>query len=464
MKTKCLLIGVFIVAAWMASGFFNNIPAYALTIASIGDSYASGEGNPDKPQTFKFFGDVEKGPVWLEDAQCHRSRFAGPYLAAYEIARIVNQPLTFIGVACTGAQIPKGLLGPFDPETDDRANPVASQIEQLKSRVGSGRIDLLFISIGGNDVGFANLIKNCILLDSIEAVAPLPALCRHSSDVQDTLKINQENLPGKYKWLAEQLRTIDIGTVLITEYPDPTKGANGKFCGEFMNSRIMGMHPETVRWAYHRVLKPLNAAIHAAATEYGWTVVPTMDLYAKHGYCAGKARWFVTEEEARFTQGPYEFGFSERDRLSIGTISSGSLHPNMAGHLAYAQQIVSTALPIIGTVISGVPVKEKSNDEIYVIYGGAKFYIPEQATLERLFGRHPVMLTGPNGALAQMPLVPRDGTLLKELTNQKIYLIKNGTKYWVSSPEEFRRLGLAEADVKTVPDKSMDTMPDRDVS
>ncbi len=61
-----------------------------------------------------------------------------------------------------------------------------------------------------------------------------------------------------------------------------------------------------------------------------------------------------------------------------------------------------------------------------------------------------------------MPLVPRDGTLIKELTDQKIYLIRNGTKYWISSPEEFRQLGLAEAEVKTVPDGSLCVVPDRD--
>jgi hypothetical protein len=48
-------------------------------------------------------------------------------------------------------------------------------------------------------------------------------------------------------------------------------------------------------------------------------------------------------------------------------------------------------------------------------------------------------------------LAPRDGTLIKELTNQKMYLIRNGTKYWISSPEEFRQLGLAEPEVKIVP-------------
>ena len=100
------------------------------------------------------------------------------------------------------------------------------------------------------------------------------------------------------------------------------------------------------------------------------------------------------------------------------------------------------------------------DDRIHVVYGGAKFYIPDPPTFQLFFGDRPVV-TVPNGALAQVPLVPRDGTLIRELTDQKIHLIRNGTKYWVSSPEEFRRLGLAESEVRTVPDESLGALPDR---
>ena len=104
MRGQYLLRALFATLGLVASDVLNNLPVHALTVASIGDSYASGEGNPDEPQKFDVFGFVEKGPIWA-DRQCHRSRFAGPFLAANEIARLVNQvnqPLTFIGLACTG--------------------------------------------------------------------------------------------------------------------------------------------------------------------------------------------------------------------------------------------------------------------------------------------------------------------------------------------------------------------------
>lgn len=316
----------------------------ALVIASIGDSYASGEGNPDEPQRFDTFGFVKRGPVWT-DRQCHRSQVSGPSMAANELARVFNQPLTFIGLSCTGAQTGTGLLRPYDPETDDEHNPLPPQIDQLKSAVGTGKIDLLFVSIGGNDIGFGNLVKNCIIVDGAELIGNAGTLCRNKQEVLDALQTNLEHLPGNYDALAQQLRTMNIGAVLITEYPDPTKGSNGQYCGEGGNSRILFMHPETVRWAYNSTIVPLNSAIHTAAAKHGWIVVPTMAVYERHGYCAKDARWFVTEEESRFIQGPYELGFSERDRLPVGSVSAGSIHPNRAGHEAYARQIVSTAMP-----------------------------------------------------------------------------------------------------------------------
>ncbi len=47
-----------------------------LFIVSIGDSYGSGEGNPDIPQKYDAYGFVSAGAKW-QDKQCHRSAYAG---------------------------------------------------------------------------------------------------------------------------------------------------------------------------------------------------------------------------------------------------------------------------------------------------------------------------------------------------------------------------------------------------
>ncbi|MDF0676594.1 MAG: hypothetical protein P0120_20005 [Nitrospira sp.] len=203
---------------------------------------------------------------------------------------------------------------------------------------------------------------------------------------------------------------------------------------------------------------PLNAAIGAAAERHGWVRVPVQAWSRAHGYCAGNARWFRTEEDARNIQGPYEVGFSFRDSLPPGfQFSLGSLHPNPAGHEGIAQQIVSTALPTIGVAIGGVPIKEKSRDEIYVIYGGAKFYIPDPPTLHRLFGSNPTIVTVPDGALTQVPLVPRDGTLIKEL-DDRIHVVYGGAKFYIPDPPTFQRL-FGDRPVVTVPHGALAQVP-----
>lgn len=342
MKLNIIISTGFLVVVFSLVVCSTQAPAF--TIASIGDSFASGEGNPDEPQRFKPTGDIRTGPVWA-DHQCHRSHIAAPERAAHAIAQFLDQPLEFIGLACTGASLARGILESYDPDTDDRHNPLPSQIDALRNRLGDRPIDILLISAGGNDVGFSDIIKQCIKMDFKALVLKNKKLCSRDPGVRATIKKELEALPEKYKRLADQLKTMQIRQVVITEYPDPTKGENGSYCGDNGNSRILFMHPLTAKWAEHEVVIPLNAAVGAAAELHGWVRVPVQAWSTTHGYCAGSARWFRTEEDARNIQGPYEGGLSFRDRLPPGfRFSLGSLHPNPAGHDGIARQIVATFL------------------------------------------------------------------------------------------------------------------------
>jgi hypothetical protein len=341
MFVSYLLRGLLLILVSVSPGLFHSLPVYALTIAAIGDSFASGEGNPDEPQRFDWLGFVKKGPVWT-DRQCHRSHTAAPEKAAMAIADSLGQPLEFINLACTGARLDRGVLEPYDPETDNTHNPLPSQIDALRTRIGDRPIDILLISAGGNDVGFADIIKQCIKMDSLALVRRNNELCSRDPGVLAAIKHELGALPQKYDRLADQLKSMQIGQVMITEYPDPTKGANGSYCGENGNSRILFLHPLTAKWADHEIVFPLNAAVGAAAERHGWIRVPVQAWSTKQGYCAGNARWFRTEEDARNIQGPHELGLSFRDRLPPGfQFSLGSLHPNPAGHDGIARQILA---------------------------------------------------------------------------------------------------------------------------
>jgi hypothetical protein len=120
-----------------------------LLIVSIGDSFASGEGNPDKMR------EDPGGVKWI-DERCHRSAWAGPARAAIIIEKAdPKTAVTFISFACTGASIKKGLLG----AQDRKGHEVEPQLDKVFAAVGRRTIDALLLSIGGNDLEFSKLVE-----------------------------------------------------------------------------------------------------------------------------------------------------------------------------------------------------------------------------------------------------------------------------------------------------------------
>src|SRR6478672_11439489 len=94
-----------------------------LLVVSLGDSVASGEGNPDPGRI---------GFHWLEQ-RCHRSLRSG----AAQAARAVEQgdrhsDVTFVPLACSGATIDVGLLGAYDGvQPNRRRGPLPPQVDVL---------------------------------------------------------------------------------------------------------------------------------------------------------------------------------------------------------------------------------------------------------------------------------------------------------------------------------------------
>ena len=77
-------------------------------ILSIGDSVASGEGNPDVPGT------LVRPETWLQ-RPCHRSMLSGHAQAALQVERGErSSAVSFVPLGCSGATVPDGLLGTYD--------------------------------------------------------------------------------------------------------------------------------------------------------------------------------------------------------------------------------------------------------------------------------------------------------------------------------------------------------------
>ena len=267
-------------------------------IASIGDSYGSGEGNPDIPQSLVACGFLNLGTCvdpantarW-QDRRCHRSAEAGAAQAALRLeAADPHSSVTFVSFACSGATIEtvtsanenpldpyaptdgsqvvgSGILGSYrgvdpptgqvdpnsqafvaTPQSFDPSAFLPDQISQLTSAVGSRPVDALLVSAGGNDMGFGRVATVCVLVQRCPQRQVTNA--NDSGLVSLDTRVNQDlfgdgatgakSLGAKYDDLAARLNssTLNISKLYLTEYPDPTRDTSGGYCGAILDDVI----------------------------------------------------------------------------------------------------------------------------------------------------------------------------------------------------------------------------------
>ena len=242
-------------------------------IAGIGNSVASGEGDPDKAVTlegsfcFKRFlrggwnqyfrpgragygGDracenapssptdvadwARRGARWMSP-ECHRSLYGYQVRTALTLA--VEDPhlaVTFIPLACTGSSIDAGLLGTHQadecPEGGLSCSRLApAQIDALRVILASARrqrpdrkLDLVLLTIGANDVQFAPLVANVIIEAAAERLLlrsgggiATPEESQHSLDV---------DLPESFARLRAALKPMvgdNLARVVFVSYGNP---------------------------------------------------------------------------------------------------------------------------------------------------------------------------------------------------------------------------------------------------
>ena len=301
-------------------------------IVSIGDSYASGEGNPDIPQRVGVGGHyftVLSEARWV-DRRCHRSANAASAQAARTLEAVDRKTsVTFLSFACSGATInresfgagnpldpyepppndpgvdpkPKGsgVLGPYrgpEPPAPDRYDDhLPSQIDQLKAAVGDRRIDALTISAGGNDIGFGPIATVCVLFGDC-ANHPVRGVDTNLYRLHVRFEHDRLAMPERYKALNAALNDpangFDIAETFITEYADPTRDETGAQCQVMLEDVIKplfwGAVPfhiigDEVDFAAGPVLNGLNGAVRSAADKYGWTFVDGIaEAFDRYGY------------------------------------------------------------------------------------------------------------------------------------------------------------------------------------
>jgi hypothetical protein len=318
-----------------------NVSVEDVFVVAMGDSFASGESNPDRPVTFspsrelvydpvlvadqfannralgvmsvpskpdakpaglnpkalpkRVMGDEEKGTVfalsshefqedfdrhgaqWLS-ADCHRSQYGYPFRVSMGLAlEDRHRAVTFVSLACSGADTVEGLFAERDARegimgagAQKKVVPQFDQLTDLICRPGAGRsrtvsyrlpvyhwgrtdiaeqiitknwcppdsrrrpVDVLMLSIGGNDVGFSALVAYA-MTESAADIAPIAGLIGHEiryppSVSEAYLRVLDRRLRAVREALSDGFG-IDPSRVVQTAYEPIQFDENGQVCG-----------------------------------------------------------------------------------------------------------------------------------------------------------------------------------------------------------------------------------------
>lgn len=437
-----------------------------LFIVGMGDSFASGDGNPDVPVEFsrersadygspgesgrtgfparvgnwRTVGDeafIKGDARWLDPA-CHRSLYSHQMRAALQLAiEDPHRAVTYVGLACSGAETISGLFlrykGNEWVENPPRLSQISAAAEamcgkhraedhdlpeayhlrgRLKELQGglvlrkcdarhARKIDLLFLSIGGNDIGFSRLVANAVL--SNESL--LKKLAGWVGGVYGTeeASLALSFLGDRYKSLNRALHNIlhipwdESDRIILTAYPGlallgdgsevcPDGRAGMEVIEDFQLSSAKAREGVWIADKLHHVMEDsavrngwsfaqrhraafIGRGICAGFTHSSFSIADDLRLPRKinnawvpynpadYRAYASRQRWFRTPNDAFLTgnfhvspsllQKVLKFDTFSWFQLLLASTYSGAFHPTAEGQAAIADALVETARTVL---------------------------------------------------------------------------------------------------------------------
>jgi lysophospholipase L1-like esterase len=295
------------------------VPVEDFLIVSIGDSYSSGEGNPERRrgQMLKspHYDPNRSGVLWADDGttsgttsvaqdhyRSHRTTVGWPAQVALALERAdPRTSVTFVSLAASGATVAAGLTGPYAGVSNEQLSstlpPMPAQLQEARRLVGSRRIDALLVSIGANDAGFANVIKSFTVADPVHHVRTYDQLVSEIISNSKTGRWPNEplagtlGLPRQLGRVAQAATSMRVFNTYLVGYGDPTgriRGGTLEYCPDILHEVAPTKEIDSAEQEklVNRLLRPLNAILRNSARSHGWSFVPQDDFANGHGYCA----------------------------------------------------------------------------------------------------------------------------------------------------------------------------------
>jgi alpha-tubulin suppressor-like RCC1 family protein/lysophospholipase L1-like esterase len=295
-------------------------------VAILGDSYISGEGaadssNPYDPATDSFVNG------------CHRTTSSWAWRTAMSLGA---SPDNVLFAACSGAvtgHILSTAQAPGSPPGVYGGNP---QLQYLKEFQQKAPVDLVLVSIGGNDVDFAGTVGKCVLLADCWFTDWLrddqPGLSPKRDQLEKRLIYTYRRIaaaaPSAQVWAVDYIDGIDRNRTSCAGM----RGISGREAGRLED------------W----FLAPLNRTIFAAATQAEIRMLSMAPLGGDgHEICSGQD--YVKGIRPGFGWNACSFT-AERC-----VVASESFHPNAQGHQAMADRFLSKTAADLGNEASYRP-------------------------------------------------------------------------------------------------------------
>ena len=380
--------------------FLARPVAKTVSYVALGDSYSSGEAGEKPP-----LGTSYQSGVSSADGHCRRWSEAYPNVFAEDVLRAADPgiDLEFRTFAYTGATTrnihdPRGpgngitqedLIDTnkpshvvpslrYDSDTGELLPPPGSweprQAASLAATQGMADVDMITVTIGGNDAGFADVLRKCVLGGRDCGRGNLP-------DDYDEIPARLTALLTELRRTAPNASIFMLGYPHITPEPIEANRLLIDYCGlPGKPLHASGVSRSPLAAAFHRLLGGTisDLAVSFSEARFLWDSAEDLNAKLKRAATASGVHFVDVADNAPAKGPPSTFvghtpcssqprlnGFIAHDSL-IEPISSRSFHPNQAGQRTLSTMLEEFVLAQIGAGValseSGLPINPEASE------------------------------------------------------------------------------------------------------
>lgn len=354
-------------------GSSNDPPRRRLKLLAIGDSYISGEGaeysfsEENGPSQYRF------GTNLNDINKCHLSEVSYPMLLG---KRLYKDSVLYNSIACSGAKM-QHITDDTDPDNPEYKNQYgkykyseyqdshSDYLDSIYYSFSPGNIaqyhfvekyqpERILLSIGGNDMGFADIITVCVLTPT-ESCFDTNVERRN---LLDMIYRKRQGLVDVYNKIKE---ASPESSIFVVGYPKIVAATQG---GCSLDVQLSPKERAFSRDLVDRI----NTVIKSAAAEAGVNYVDIANVFKDNELCspfpATKTVNGLTGGEEVVIKKISAFG----NDLATISLGSESYHPTAYGHILMANSISGKTdnLSLSNPTPKQIALPDKNNDPFVI--------------------------------------------------------------------------------------------------